>query len=158
MHAASAPAPATGPPEPAAVAINFSAKATPAEPACVVADAAPLSLAGKTDSAATIGATTASTTNVIGLSTEVVGKPRHSALVQACGTSGTCTLQDRCVGILIGGICGDVLGAVVEARHMSSQEVADEYGVLRDFIPGKVFRRFERTAFFFYPDGSYVVE
>ena len=42
------------------------------------------------------------------------------------------------MGILIGGICGDVLGAVVEARHMSSQEVADEYGVLRDFIPGKV--------------------
>ena len=79
-----------------------------------------------------------------------VDLPTHdaNAVVQLAGTGGhpkvsasapsTSTLQDRCVGILVGGMCGDALGAVVEGRHMSSQEITDEYGVLRDFVAGKV--------------------
>jgi hypothetical protein len=44
------------------------------------------------------------------------------------------TLESRSVGVLLASISGDILGAAPEARKMTSQDIADCWGVLRDFV------------------------
>jgi hypothetical protein len=57
-----------------------------------------------------------------------VGSSTTTAVPHGIRPEAQVMVEDRAIGVILGGMCGDILGAPVEGKHMTAFQVEQTWG------------------------------